>query len=81
MTFIKNEKTNKFRVYYYDSQGFLGPHNEKIIDCEMRIDQSNPNYEKYIHYKSHFDEWWKQLLSHHDLIENHELPLFNNFET
>lgn len=59
----------------------MGPHNEKVIDCDMRIDENNPNYQKYLHYKSHFDEWWEQLLSHHDIIENHRLPLFNNFET
>lgn len=44
MTFVKNDKTNKYKVYYYDSQGYNGPQNEKIIDCDMRIDETNPNY-------------------------------------
>lgn len=81
MTFVKDPKINKFKVYYYDSQGYTGPNSESVIDCEIHMSESDPKYEKYCHYQSHFNEWWDQLLKHHDIIDNHRLPLFNNFET
>lgn len=58
MTFVKDPKINKFKVYYYDSQGYTGPNSENVIDCEIHMSESDPKYEKYCHYQSHFNEWW-----------------------